>query len=32
MPEGINKTEQKPLKLIETEKQFLERVDDTQNQ
>ena len=32
MPEGINKNEQKPLKLIETEKQFLERVDDTQNQ
>jgi len=32
MPEGINKKEQKPLRLVETEKQFLERVDDTQNQ
>lgn len=32
MPEGINKTEQKPLKLIESREQLLERADDARNQ
>ncbi len=32
MNEGINKNEQNPLKIVETQKQFLEIIDDTQNQ